>query len=67
MIGCKHALRRSQRIAAIQVKQKEKKEEKKEEHNVDMGIDDVEEDNQSVMSEKSFMTDFTIIDNNEIH
>ena len=63
MIGCQRALRRSPRIAAIQGKQREKKEE----HNVDMDIGDVEEDNQSVMSDKSFMTDFTIIDNNEIH
>ena len=39
MIGCQRALRRSPRIAAIQGKQKEKKEE----HNVDMGIDNVEE------------------------
>ena len=63
MIGCQRVLRRSPRIAAIQGKQKEKKEE----HNVDMGIDNAEEDNQSVMSDKSFMTDFTVIDNNEIH
>ena len=63
MIGCQRALRRSPRIAAIQGKQREKKEE----HNVDMDIDDVEEDNRSVISDKSFMTDFTVIDNNEIH
>tara|TARA_Y100000389_G_C17454182_1_gene516905 strand:+ start:2714 stop:2911 length:198 start_codon:yes stop_codon:yes gene_type:complete len=63
MIGCKHALRRSPRLAALKGKQKENKEE----HNTDMDIDDVQEDNQSVMSDKSFMTDFTVIDNNEIH
>ena len=63
MIGCQRALRRSPRIAAIQGKQREKKEE----HNVDMDIGDVEEDNQSVMSDKSFMTDFTVIDDSEVH
>ena len=63
MIGCQHALRRSPRIAAIQGKQRENKEK----HNIDMDIDGVEEDKQSVISDKSFMTDFTVIDNNELH
>ena len=36
-------------------------------HNIDMDIDGVEEDKQSVISDKSFMTDFTVIDNNELH
>ena len=63
MIGCQHALRRSPRIAAIQGKTKEENTQ-----SVDMEIDGAEqEDNHSVVSDKSFMTDFTIIDNNDIH
>ena len=61
MLGCQHALRRSPRIAAIQGKQN--KIEVKNEMDID-GLDD--EDKQSVSSEKSFMTDFTVIDTNDV-
>ena len=61
MLGCQHALRRSPRIAAIQGKQTQI------DVKNEMDIDDVEEDKQSVTSEKSFMTDFTVIDNNDVH
>tara|TARA_B100001094_G_C17794206_1_gene605871 strand:- start:430 stop:603 length:174 start_codon:yes stop_codon:yes gene_type:complete len=52
------------RIAAMQGNYK------KEENNDvthELDVDNIEEDKQSVSSEKSFMTDFTVIDNNEIH
>ncbi len=64
MLGSHHAVRRSMRIAAMQGNYK------KEENNDvthELDVDNIEEDKQSVSSEKSFMTDFTVIDNNEIH
>ena len=64
MLGCHHAVRRSMRIAAMSGKNK-----KEENHDVthELDVDNIEEDKQSVSSEKSFMTDFTVIDNNEVH